>query len=266
MRTKTSAAVLCGGRGERLRPLTDYYQKTMIPLGPKKRPLLEYIIRLLSHHGVRDITLLTGYKSSEIERYFGDGSQLGIDIRYSIDRREQTGSLNAIADALKAGKIPRFDQLLIYYGDIFSEINISSMLQTHTKVGADATLVVERGYVLPVGVANVKGRWLIGFEEKPRVEINVATGCLVVGRKAVDLMSRIASAERSDIMVSFVPEAIRRGLRIAPYFTKEFWLDLGTITSYQQLNAAIDEGRLTFLKNGSPKQETLVPTKWNRER
>ena len=55
----TKAAVLCGGEGTRLRPLSNYFQKTMVPVGPSKRPLLEYIIRLLSFHGIKELTLLT---------------------------------------------------------------------------------------------------------------------------------------------------------------------------------------------------------------
>ena len=74
MRPTTRAAILCGGRGERLKPLTDYFQKVMIPIGPKKLPLLAYIIALVRHHGIDRVTLLTGYRSEDIRRYFGDGS------------------------------------------------------------------------------------------------------------------------------------------------------------------------------------------------
>ena len=77
----TKAAVLCGGEGTRLRPLSNYFQKTMIPIGSKRKPLLEYVIRLLAHNGIHDVTLLTGYRSDEIEEYFGDGRPLGIFCR-----------------------------------------------------------------------------------------------------------------------------------------------------------------------------------------
>ncbi|MDG6923238.1 MAG: NTP transferase domain-containing protein, partial [Nitrososphaerota archaeon] len=70
MATKT--VILCGGEGRRLRPLTNYFQKTMVPIGPRKRPLLEYVVRLLVHHKLRDITMLTGYRAEEIENYFDD--------------------------------------------------------------------------------------------------------------------------------------------------------------------------------------------------
>ena len=68
MSLETEAAVLCGGRGERLRPLTDYFQKVMIPIGPKKLPLLVYVITLLEHHGVNRIAPLIGYRSEDVRR------------------------------------------------------------------------------------------------------------------------------------------------------------------------------------------------------
>ena len=50
--TKAKALILCGGPGKRLRPITYYFQKTMIPIGLRQRPLLEYVIRLLKYHGI----------------------------------------------------------------------------------------------------------------------------------------------------------------------------------------------------------------------
>ena len=106
MDPSTEAAILCGGRGERLRPLTDYFQKTMIPIGPKKLPLLAYILGLVSHHGIGNAALLTGYRSHDIKDYFGNGSQMGMKLTYSEDRRGVKGSLNALAGAIRRGRDP----------------------------------------------------------------------------------------------------------------------------------------------------------------
>ncbi|HKT22031.1 MAG TPA: sugar phosphate nucleotidyltransferase, partial [Nitrososphaerales archaeon] len=100
MKQSTHAAILCGGRGERLKPLTDYFQKVMIPIGPKKLPLLGYTIALLRRHGITRIALLTGYRSEDIRNYFGNGSGQRVKISYSEDRPGVTGSLNAVANAL----------------------------------------------------------------------------------------------------------------------------------------------------------------------
>ncbi|MCZ2845335.1 MAG: sugar phosphate nucleotidyltransferase, partial [Candidatus Bathyarchaeota archaeon] len=58
--------ILCGGEGSRLRPLTYYFQKVMIPIGKTQKPLLEYIIKLFIKNGVNDVVLLVGYKAEQI--------------------------------------------------------------------------------------------------------------------------------------------------------------------------------------------------------
>lgn len=70
---RTHGIVLAGGEGTRLRPLTFYFQKCMIPIGSSQKPLLEYVVRLLAYHEIRNITLLVGYKHEQIENYFDLG-------------------------------------------------------------------------------------------------------------------------------------------------------------------------------------------------
>ncbi len=253
MSQKVAAAILCGGRGERLRPLTDFFQKTMVPVGPKKRPLLEYIVRLLAFHGVTDIAMLTGYRTEEIREYFEDGTKMGVRIRYSEDEEGPKGSLNAVAKALSNGAIPKCDVLLVYYGDILSDLNVSQLLEVHRKERADATLVLASGYTLPVGVASVKrGRKVVKFQEKPTLDISVMVGCMAVGPKGQRLMRRIAGKENTDLMAHFVPALIKRKGNVAAYYTKEFWYDVGTLTSYQALNSELKDEDLTFLSTPRP--------------
>ena len=76
----TVALILCGGEGTRLRPLTFYFQKTMLPIGLNQKPLLEYIVRLLKYHRINDIVMLVGYKYKQIINYFEDGSRFGVHI------------------------------------------------------------------------------------------------------------------------------------------------------------------------------------------
>ena len=107
------AAVLCGGEGNRLRPLTNYFQKTMIPVGARRRPILEYVVRLMVHNGVKDVVLLSGYRSSEITNYFDDGSRFGANVRYCADRPGTKGSAPALAHALKTNTVGKFEDLLL---------------------------------------------------------------------------------------------------------------------------------------------------------
>jgi len=248
VRPTTEAAILCGGRGERLKPLTDYFQKTMVPIGPKKLPLLSYIIKLLSHHGISKVALLTGYRSEDIRRYFGDGSESGVALTYSVDQKDVKGSLNAVANALRSGAISRCDELLIYYGDVLTNLDITELISVHRKKRADATVVLARGYPLPVGAADVgRSGMVTGFREKPTLDIDVATGCMVAGPRALALMRRIAGAENTDIMAHFLPRLLQNKGRVAAYYTDKEWFDVGTVSSFEKLDDELSRHPLSFL-------------------
>ncbi|MEM2875911.1 MAG: sugar phosphate nucleotidyltransferase, partial [Candidatus Bathyarchaeia archaeon] len=85
-------AILCGGPGKRLRPITYYFQKSMIPIGRRQKPLLEYIVRLFKYYDIKDLTLLVGYKSEQIVNYFDDGDRLGLRITYVKDDEKLRGT------------------------------------------------------------------------------------------------------------------------------------------------------------------------------
>ena len=249
VRHGTEAAILCGGRGERLRPLTDFFQKSMIPVGPQKLPLLTYIIRLVSHHGVTGISLLTGYRSEDIRQYFGDGSKFKVQLRYSEDVRGRPGSMNALAHALSGGAVAKCDELLVYYGDVLSDLDITSLLHTHREERADATLVLAKGYTLPVGIADVDGDGLVrGVREKPKLDLSVSTGCMVLGPRSMKLISKNASVKNSDLMTHFVPQLLVGGGRVAAFYTTGAWHDVGTITGLEALNAELAKKPVNFTK------------------
>lgn len=253
------AAVLCGGEGTRLRPLTHYFQKTMIPIGRERRPLLEYIVRLMVYHNVRDIALLSGYRSEEIENYFGDGKRFGAKIKYSKDPPNLKGSANALMNAISTGKIADFEQILVYYGDVLSALDFGKLVRSHKKSGADLTLVLSKKYSVPVGVATVADGEVTAFREKPNLDLNVTMGCLLLSKSCIPLLRSIVAEGRSrDLMSHFVPLAIEKGMKVRPFFLDGFWLDIGTIEAYEKMDVKAVEKSLAFL--GWPAPGGSTPT------
>ena len=244
----TKAAVLCGGEGTRLRPLTNYFQKTMIPIGKKRRPLLEYIVRLLVYNGIQDVILLCGYKADEIEDYFGDGAKFGARIGYSRDQENTKGSAQALVHAVDSGKVGDFDDLLLYYGDVLSALDIGALLGRHRTARAALTLVLSKRYTMPVGVADVQGDRVVSFREKPSLEFSVTMGCLVVSKSCLPILRETTgSATGTDIMTHFVPKVIERGMTVVPFFLEGFWYDIGTTEAYEKMDATLIEENLKFL-------------------
>lgn len=243
----TKAAVLCGGEGTRLRPHTNNCQKTMIPIGTKQRPLLEYVVRLIVHNGVKQITLLTGYMSEQVEEYFGDGKKFGAKIRYSKDAASTKGSASALMNAVDGGSIGSFDNLLVYYGDILSTLAIRELVARHEKTASAITLVLARDYKVPVGIAKVVGDRVVSFREKPTLPLNVTVGGLVISKDAIPVLRRVTSAGGTDIMTHFVPAAIKQGLKVSPFYIDDFWYDVGTTESYEKLDSELVDRKLSFL-------------------
>lgn len=243
------ALVLCGGEGKRLRPLTYYFQKTMIPIGVRQKPLLEYIVRLLRHHHIRDVTLLVGYKAEQITNYFEDGSRFKVNISYSEDVPELKGTGGSLLNAHINGFVDEDDQFIVYYGDIVSSIDLTALIKQHIKTGAMATVALAQGYVLPVGVAEMlENNQITGFIEKPTYERPVSAGILALKGKALEYARALSPAHESlDIMRHLIPHLIEQGEPVYGYILNSFWCDIGTTEKYEKLDNAEIDSEFSFL-------------------
>ncbi len=105
------AVVLAGGLGTRLLPITRTVPKAMVRISG--RPFLEYQLELLRTHGITDIVLCVGYLGDMIKAHFGDGSRLGLSIRYG----EEGDHLLGTAGALKNVEHCLRDEFFVTYGD-----------------------------------------------------------------------------------------------------------------------------------------------------
>jgi histidinol-phosphate phosphatase family protein len=143
MNLPEQAVVLCGGRGERLRPLTDGIPKPMAPvLG---RPFLEYLVGQLRDAGLRRIVLLNGYRGEQIEEHFGTGSAFGVEIRcVQGDVDWETGRRIAEAADVLDGRF------VLAYGDNLAPFRLDALAARHQTCGLPVTLTVaakERGNI-----------------------------------------------------------------------------------------------------------------------
>ena len=229
--------VLCGSEGARLRPLTYYFQKSMIPIGSKQRPLLEFIVRSLKQNEITDICLLVGYKSEQVCNYFDDGSRFGVKIAYVHDRPEYKGTGGAVLNAYKQGFMNREEILFVYYGDILSNVNLGEMLKEHLVSEAEATVALSRGYQIPVGVAELNGSGVVKLVEKPSFDVLVGIGILALeGSVLVDLEGLHREGEEVDLMRDLLPILMKNGRQVRGYVTDAFWYDVGSTERYEKLD------------------------------
>lgn len=180
-----TAILLCGGRGERLRPFTESLPKPLVPL--RGRPLLEHLLRLLGGQGIRRVVLCTGYKAAELERYAAGQPVEGLDLR-CVDSGEHAAMADRILDArAHAGGGP----VLVCYGDTLANVSLADLLATQARAGSLATVTV---YPLhsPFGIVQLAedGLRVENLREKPVLPHWINIGFLACQPAALDRLER----------------------------------------------------------------------------
>jgi mannose-1-phosphate guanylyltransferase len=247
---EVKGVIMAGGLGTRFRPLTNYFQKCMIPIGLNEKPILEYIVRLYNYHGIKDLILLAGYKHQQIENFFNHGERFGVKMSYVLDEPNMKGSANAVLNAYKKNELKTNDTLVIYYGDIISNINLKEMVDYHNKMQAKATIALAPNFTVNVGVADIKDNWIKKFTEKPDLESAVSIGILILDGTVLNYMDSIREKgkyESYDLMGHVVQNMVEQGEKVAAYITKAFWYDVGSIERYERLSNEKVEEELSFL-------------------
>lgn len=132
------AAILAGGLGTRLRPLTDEVPKAMVPVNG--RPFLEYEIELLKDRGVDEIVLCVGYLGEKIRRHFGDGEEFGVRVQYSSEGDSLLGPIGALKLAEKLLSRVFF----VTYGDAYLRMDYRKMMDMLLQSDEVAVMAVYR--------------------------------------------------------------------------------------------------------------------------
>jgi mannose-1-phosphate guanylyltransferase len=234
---RVKGVVLAGGEGKRLRPLSYYFQKCMIPIGSQQKPLLEYVVRLLRHHDITDILLLAGYKHEQIVNYFNSGARFDVTMTCVVDDPALKGTGGSLLHAYRKGLFAPQDTLLVYYGDIVSAIDLTELVARHRQRGAVATLALSRGYQVRVGVAEVNGGDVTGWTEKPTLDLRVGTGILVLEASTLPALESLSRGHESlDLMSDLIPHLLDRGAVVHAYVTDAFWYDVGSTDRYEKLD------------------------------
>jgi mannose-1-phosphate guanylyltransferase len=208
------AVVLVGGEGTRLRPLTYLTVKAMVPV--LNKPFLEYTIRHLSHHNIKEIILAVGYKPDRITEYFSDEKPFGTKLIYSVET-EPLGT----AGAIKNAKSYIDDRCFVMNGDIFTDLDITEMLKFH-----DSNQRVTR------------------FVEKPRRE-EVTTNMINAGLYIIEsgVLERIPEGQRYMFEHNIFPALVNEGEPVYGYTTDAYWMDTGTPEKYLELNSDLLQGK-----------------------
>lgn len=129
------AVILVGGEGTRLRPLTYSTPKPMVPI--LNRPFLEHMLKYMKSHHINDVILALCYLPDHIRAYFGNGSDYGVKLTYDVETSPlgTAGAVKNVAQHLD-------ETFFVFNGDVFTDLNLTAMLDTHRKKSSKATIAL----------------------------------------------------------------------------------------------------------------------------
>ncbi|MEQ1606206.1 MAG: NDP-sugar synthase [Pyrinomonadaceae bacterium] len=244
------ALILAGGKGTRLRPLTVYTPKPIVPV--LNRPFLLYQIDILRNAGVTDITLSLSYQPDKIEHVLGNGSEFGVNLRYITEPSPMGtgGAYKFAAESLR-------ETTIVLNGDILTDLSVSDVIDFHQAKGSAATLALVRvGDVSRFGVSEVNedGK-ILRFVEKPHgVDLahlktnTINAGVYILEPSILDLIAK--DANRS-FEYDVFPDILSRELPFFGYVMKDkYWQDIGTPENYLQAHHDFLSGKITGFQPG----------------
>lgn len=223
----TQAVILAGGAGTRLKPFTLNNPKPMIPINGK--PFLEHLINLLKENGIKEVVILTGYLGGKISNYFGDGSKLGVNIKYShTPFIDENGQENKSGIRIKNAESLLNNFFLLLYCDNYWPLQLDKLIGYFNKKKGDVLvtaysnkdnstnsnmLIEENGYV---------SKYDSSRQEKKLNGVEI--GFFIVNKKVLKLLPK-SNSKFEDVVI---PKLIIKK-RLIGYLTDQKYYSIGDL-------------------------------------
>ena len=214
------AVILAGGKGRRLRPITEQIPKPMIEI--KGKPFLQYQLEFIKDCITKNILLLVGYLGDKIEGYFKNGAALGLNIQYSYEKAPlgTAGALRNANDKLE-------DEFLLLYGDSYLPIDYKELVGCFHKSGGKAMMVIyDNSQNIACNNVNIAESGLVSEYNKknPNAMSYVEAGVMVFKKEITELIptGRLCSLEEE-----IFPKLISQK-QMHCFLTKQRFYDIGT--------------------------------------
>jgi NDP-sugar pyrophosphorylase family protein len=242
------ALILAGGKGTRMRPLTVYTPKPIVPF--LNRPFLLFQIEILRRAGIKDITLSLSYQPDKIEHLLSDGAEHGVNLRY-VTEPSPMGTGGAYKYAAEAIR----ETTIVFNGDILTDLGVSKVIEFHRQKQAEATIVltpVENPSAYGLVETDEESK-VLRFSEKPKQEElvnlktkNINAGIYILEPSVLDL---IPKDENYSFEYNVFPDLLKNEKSFYAYvLTGNYWRDIGTPNSYLNAHHDFFNGKIKGFK------------------
>ncbi len=217
------AIILAGGRGKRLRPITDYVPKPLIPI--KNIPIIEWQIKYLKKFGISEIIVCSGYKTKMIENYLNN-KKLGIKITFSIEDKP-LGTGGAIK---KAGKKIKDKSFLVMNGDIITNIDLKKMMEKENSI---ASIQLKTKF----GILQTDGNKIIKFDEKKEIKnIWMNAGIYNLNKESIKELPNVGDIEKT-----LFPDYAKKEKLSTIKFTNSEWYSVDSSKDMEECSLVIEK-------------------------
>jgi NDP-sugar pyrophosphorylase family protein len=216
---------MAGGRGVRLRPVTDKVPKPLLKVGGKS--IVERLIGGLARAGVEEVFLAVNYKAEVFEQRLGNGERLGVSIRYLREERAM-GTAGALSLLPAGDEAP----VLVANGDVLTTLDFLALFDFHWRHGATITVAgVQYASSIPYGVLRSVEHHLLAIDEKPERRDFCSAGIYVL---EPDVLPRIPPAEPLG-MPDLIAGVLAEGRPVNVFPILEGWYDIGETAQFERV-------------------------------
>ena len=217
------AIILAGGRGKRLRPITDYVPKPLIPL--KNIPIIEWQIKYLKKFGISEVIICSGYKTEMIENYLNN-KKLGIKVTFSRESKP-LGTGGAIK---KAGKKIKDKSFLVINGDTITNIDLKKLIKKENSI---ASIQLRTNF----GILQTDENKIIKFIEKKEItDLWMNAGIYHLNKETIKELPNIGDIEKT-----LFPDYAKKEKLTAVKFINSKWYSVDSFKDMEECSLEIEK-------------------------
>ena len=222
-RLPIDAVLMAGGKGERLRPLTEKTPKPLLPVGDKA--IIDHNVDRLISYGINHISVTVNYLKEQIEEHYATLRQ-----EIKINCYREPNFLGTIGSVKFVEKIYN-DTILVMNSDLFTNIDYEDFYLHFIQHEAELSVAaIPYNVSIPYGILNLEGRNIQGLVEKPKYTYYANAGIYLIKRRALEEIPDDTFFNATDLIEKLIAE----GKKVIRYPLNGTWIDIGNPQEYQK--------------------------------